>query len=104
MTVIALFEISSGLQDHHHSSVVVHEEDPIVQLSYAYKTLLISSTSRALLCYTSEDNRCQQIGQQARKVYGMSGFLFNISKDEHGSISNERGSFKEIVAFKQCKC
>lgn len=63
-------------EDHHHSSVVVHEEDPIVQLSYAYKTLLISSTSRALLCYTNEENRCQQIGQQARKVKGKFGVMY----------------------------
>ncbi|XP_077997561.1 tectonin beta-propeller repeat-containing protein 2-like [Glandiceps talaboti] len=55
---------------------ILTEGSEIVQLSYAHKILLVSTLQRSVLCYTDEDNRLQQVGQNARKNEGGYGACF----------------------------
>ncbi|XP_071510705.1 tectonin beta-propeller repeat-containing protein 2-like isoform X1 [Diadema antillarum] len=49
------------------ASLVVMEEEGVVQLSYAHKKILISTVGRTIICTPEDDNKIQQVGQQPRK-------------------------------------
>ncbi|XP_038076272.1 tectonin beta-propeller repeat-containing protein 2-like [Patiria miniata] len=59
-----------------HSELILAEDMPIVQLNYAHKILIVSTFSRTVLCYTDENYRLQQVGQQPRKTKGYFGAHF----------------------------
>ncbi|XP_070577021.1 tectonin beta-propeller repeat-containing protein 2-like isoform X2 [Ptychodera flava] len=58
------------------SAQILTEGSAIIQLSYAYKKLLVSTLQRSVLCHTDEDNKLDQVGQKSRKSPGPYGAFF----------------------------
>ncbi|XP_033105345.1 tectonin beta-propeller repeat-containing protein 2-like isoform X1 [Anneissia japonica] len=55
--------------------VILKESEPVVQLSYAYKCLLVSTWGRTVI-FESDSRSIKQVGQQPRKCKGTFGASF----------------------------
>ena len=61
--VIFFFNFSQGMTQ---TALIMHEPSPIVQLSYSWTTLLISTEKRSILWDFHSEN-ISQVGQKERK-------------------------------------
>ncbi|XP_054759091.2 tectonin beta-propeller repeat-containing protein 2-like [Lytechinus pictus] len=95
------------------ASCVVTEEEAVVQLSYAHKKLLVSTTARTIICTPEEDNKIIQVGQKPRKSTGSYGahFVPGLCKPSDATTyvarpgwrlwhTNTEGTVLETIMFK----
>lgn len=95
------------------ASCVVSEEEAVVQLSYAHKKLLVSTTARTIICKPEDGCKITQVGQQPRKSKGSYGahFVPGLCKPSDATTyvsrpgwrlwhTNTEGTVLETIMFK----